>query len=132
MPTSRRHRVKPRPRGEPQPERQSTTWLTGAERAEVDRRAATAGLSRSAFQRAVLLADGGVCAVLQATIAEREERIASLEEQLAERDRCFGLQIAALESQLEKDRLRCAREVDGWELSDVVERRWQAHELTYG
>lgn len=73
-----------------------------------------------------------MCAVLQATIAERDERIVSLEEELAERDRCFGLQIAALESQLEQARLRCAREVDGWERSDVVERRRQVHALTYG
>ena len=128
----KRHRVKPRPRGEPQPNRQVTAWVLPEEQADVDRAAASAGLSRAAFVRTVLLADGGVADVLRAVIAERDERIASLEEQLAERDRCFGLQVAALESQLERARLRCAREVDGWELSDVVERRWQAHALTYG
>jgi len=75
-----RHRAQPRAQGEPQPDRHVATRLFADELAEVDRRADSAGLSRSAFQRAVLLADGGVCGVLRATIAERDERIAILED----------------------------------------------------
>jgi len=73
-----RHRAQPRAQGEPQPDRHVATRLFADELAEVDRRADSAGLSRSAFQRAVLLADGGVCAVLRETIAERDERVAIL------------------------------------------------------
>jgi hypothetical protein len=104
------------------------TRLFADELAEVDRRADSAGLSRSAFQRAVLLADGDVCAVLRATIVEREDRIAILEEQA----RCFSFRIAGLESELDRARLRYARDVEGWLPSMEFERRERERWLTYG
>src|SRR6516162_2383828 len=127
-----RHRLKPRAHGEPQPDRHVAMRLFDYELAEVDRRAASAGLSRSAFLRAVLQADGDACAVLRGTIAERDELIARLENEAEDRDRCFGLRVAGLESQLEGARLRYARDVAGWERSEVVERRRQTHSLLYG
>lgn len=127
-----RHRAQPRAQGEPQPDRHVATRLFADELAEVDRRADSAGLSRSAFQRAVLLADGGVCAALRATIAERDERIAILEDHLAEQARCFSLRIGGLESELERARVRYARDVAGWLPSMEFERRERERWLTYG
>jgi hypothetical protein len=127
-----RHRAKPRANGEPQPDRHIATRLFADELAEVDRRAASAGLSRFAFLRAALLANGDTCAVLRATIAERDERIARLEEEAKERQRCLTIRLAGLESQLESARLQYARDVAGWERSDVAERRRQAQSLFYG
>jgi hypothetical protein len=80
----------------------------------------------------VLLADGGVCAVLRATIAERDERIAILEDQLAEQTRCFSLRLGGLERELDRARVRYARDVEGWLPSMEFERRERERWLTYG
>jgi hypothetical protein len=101
------------------------------EQAEVDRRAASAGMSRAAYVRKVLLADGDACAVLRATVAEREEWIERIEQDARERERCLGARIASLEFELERARLQAAR-AGGWERSDVFERRRQAQEHFYG
>jgi hypothetical protein len=97
-----RNYTKPRARGEPQPDRHVATRLFEAELGEVDRSAGAVGLSRSAFLRAVLLADADVCAVLRATIADLEGQLAAS----TARSASLAAQLTALHE-------RHAREVAG-------------------
>jgi hypothetical protein len=89
--------------------------------------ASAVGLSRSAFLRAVLLADADVCAVLQVRIAELEALLAG-----------HGARAASLEAQLIALRDRHARDVaalygllDG-NTSSEAELRRQAKEAWWG
>jgi hypothetical protein len=51
---------------------------------------------------------------------------------LAEQARCFSLRIGGLESELERARVRYARDVAGWLPSMEFERRERERWLTYG
>jgi hypothetical protein len=99
-----------------------------SEQAEVDRRAASAGMSRSAWARAVLLADADACAVLRDAVAERDAWIGRIEQDAAEREGRLAARIASLEVELERARLQAARAA-GWQRSDVLDRRRQEQEL---
>jgi hypothetical protein len=127
-----RARANPRPSGEPQPDLFVATRLFVDELAEVDRRAVSAGLSRAAYLRAVLLADGDATAALRAALAERDAWVSRVEEEGREREKALAARIASLEAQLERAQVRLVREVEGWQPSLEVERRRQVHSLFYG
>jgi hypothetical protein len=115
--------TKRRAEGAPRADRLVATHLTAEEVVEVDRRAGAVGLSRSAFVRAVLLADAEVCAVLGARIAELEAqgaglsaRLAMREAQLAERAYRHERDVASLRGLLDLTSREAERrrEAESW------------------